>query len=363
MIIAACISITCRVVGYPRTVDEISAVTGLCAKSIAKIQRILIQKMELSVPRLRPEQLVNRMVSRLLLKNGYALSLLAGELCQCMARYELLEHVSPQVVAVLSIILAGVLQRHRQTDVSSTETSTSTSTSTTISSGGVVDADHQHLSRIDVAQLCQIAWIQVSALRMAYRSLYPSLSVVIMQAAATSSSSSSSSPFRGDGPSRLSMMNNFAFPDVLDKLLEDGHLLVFSTSTVDSSLQLQAPRSSSSSRHSPDSEIVQNKHIRELVQNVNATNTSMTPAASAVVAPPSSSSSTAAAAVAVAPSSRQRSFSSDGEALLALVDDIVSIGAGRSDGRSEGEGEGEGGGRSTGRLLAPSSSSSSSCCC
>lgn len=139
--IAACIYIACRMQGYPRTLDEISKNADCDMGTVNKMQKSIVQKLQLQIGRLRPIHLVNRIATRM--KCAYQICVYAEEICKILAQRELLENLPPQQVAASVIFIVSLL---------------------------LYDGN-QYNHHIDVNKLCEASLVTLSSIKMTYNKI------------------------------------------------------------------------------------------------------------------------------------------------------------------------------------------------
>jgi hypothetical protein len=129
---ASCVYLACRMAGYPRTVDEVSHFTGVAARDIGRLQLAISKGLGLSIEdtgRVTPESIVNRIASIAILPLPYCpnsssqnsnnnnnnlhnlLVLYAKEMCRRISDNSILEQLSPQSLAAVSLVFVSLLLR------------------------------------------------------------------------------------------------------------------------------------------------------------------------------------------------------------------------------------------------------------
>ena len=114
-LVGACLYQASRMAGYPRTMDEISAFSGVPSKQLLSLQVILVKRLQLpicTIGRIPPESLVARIGSLAGIADSVLL-LLAQEICRRISLAELLPDSSSQAVAGCCLALAALLSRVR----------------------------------------------------------------------------------------------------------------------------------------------------------------------------------------------------------------------------------------------------------
>ena len=106
---AASIYLACRVEGYPRTLEEISAVTGIEKKTISKVQNTTVKELEIILPVLQPSSLIPRICNQLNLPASIIES--CRQICNRVTSLSLFEGAAPQVIACLVIILISLINK------------------------------------------------------------------------------------------------------------------------------------------------------------------------------------------------------------------------------------------------------------
>lgn len=185
-IIAACVYLACRMEKYPRTLDEVHFATGVDVKEISKVQRVIVQKLELKIHRLLPEHLVNRFATRV--SSAHRVSVLAQVICQNLSKHHQLESVAPQVVAAGTLVAAALLEGQA----------------------------------LDVGLLTNVALVSVAAVKGIHRDLHPMLAMM-----AEGFSTSPAEHARLVARAR-------ALPAALSNLIKDGQLVVTAKEAVSS---------------------------------------------------------------------------------------------------------------------------------
>ena len=102
--IAALCYIACRMEGFPRTLQEISSVLVIDKVDIGRMSTSLISllNIESAVRRIRPEQLLERMISQL--KLSFKIADLSRDTCRKLNSLQLLESCAPSIVASAVIL-------------------------------------------------------------------------------------------------------------------------------------------------------------------------------------------------------------------------------------------------------------------
>jgi len=101
---ATVVYLACRIDGYPRTMNEVSAVTGVAVKQIGKLQLELTRNLKLEVVRVNPEALVSRSASHLHL--GAAFTEHARQTCCKVVESGQLDGTAPHITAAAAVLLA-----------------------------------------------------------------------------------------------------------------------------------------------------------------------------------------------------------------------------------------------------------------
>ena len=101
----ACISIACRLKGYPRTITELHVATGLNEKELHKMQRLVIDKADIVLGRISATALVRRVASTMSLP--HILCDYCESICQSLEKYGIFvdNDVKPMTIAALVVIL------------------------------------------------------------------------------------------------------------------------------------------------------------------------------------------------------------------------------------------------------------------
>eukprot|EP01036_Dinobryon_divergens_P023618 gene23618-31984_t len=112
-LVGACVYQACRMAGYPRTMDEISAFSGVPCKHLLSLQVTLVKQLNLpisTIGRILPESLVTRIGSLAGITDSVLL-LRAKEFCRRISAAELLVEVSSPAVAGCCLALTALLSR------------------------------------------------------------------------------------------------------------------------------------------------------------------------------------------------------------------------------------------------------------
>lgn len=112
-LVGACLYQASRMAGYPRTMDEISAFSGVPCKQLLSLQVALVKQLNLPIStmgRILPESLVTRIGSLAGITDSVLL-LRAQELCRRISAAEILIDLSSQAVAGCCLALTALLSR------------------------------------------------------------------------------------------------------------------------------------------------------------------------------------------------------------------------------------------------------------
>jgi hypothetical protein len=96
LIAAASVYLACRVIGYPRLLDEICHFNGCDSKSLGKMHGIIARGLSLQIGMIKPADLLNRMAVQL--HFPFQQTQLAYEFCLQISKYELFTTSPPQLV-------------------------------------------------------------------------------------------------------------------------------------------------------------------------------------------------------------------------------------------------------------------------
>jgi transcription initiation factor TFIIIB Brf1 subunit/transcription initiation factor TFIIB len=125
--VAGVVYYTCLIENSPRSMGEISALSGIPVKKMSRIYQLLskesshsstdLKKSSVGYVQLFPADLIGRMASQLKLPPN--LISVARECCQRIAQYDLLNGCSPQMIAagVLALIYVATKQKFKVTDL------------------------------------------------------------------------------------------------------------------------------------------------------------------------------------------------------------------------------------------------------
>jgi hypothetical protein len=107
LIAAASVYLACRVIGYPRLLDEICHYSGCDSKSLGKMHGIITRGLSLQIGMIKPGDLVNRMAVQL--HFPFQHTQLAYEFCLQIAKYELFTTSPPQLVVAAVLCWIAIL--------------------------------------------------------------------------------------------------------------------------------------------------------------------------------------------------------------------------------------------------------------
>lgn len=118
VLVAACIYLACRLEGYPRLLEEVSAWCFVSIDELMKMQSKIARKLELTCPIISAKDLVNRFVFQLgSWPHSYSYIRKALDVCQSIEEYELYPSLPPQQIAAGVIVWIALLEDFAQIDI------------------------------------------------------------------------------------------------------------------------------------------------------------------------------------------------------------------------------------------------------
>lgn len=143
---AASLSIACRVEGYGRSLHEIAEVVcELSESEISKMQQFVASTLDLKLQPIRPEGMVTRLATRLMLKPQ--ITEMSRQICNAIDSTEFLSPAPPQLVAAAAVLLMLAAAFPLNMSVSST--------------------------KLDLAAFVESSHVKLNALRKAFDELLP----------------------------------------------------------------------------------------------------------------------------------------------------------------------------------------------
>jgi hypothetical protein len=104
-LIAAVLYMACRVEGFPRTLKEISVLSGVDSRAVGKIYSTISRGLDINVGRVLPYQLVMRLCSQMKFPARYVD--VCRMICEAIAERDILEGSKPNVAAAAVILLVS----------------------------------------------------------------------------------------------------------------------------------------------------------------------------------------------------------------------------------------------------------------
>eukprot|EP01038_Epipyxis_sp_PR26KG_P005083 gene5083-7090_t len=98
---------SCRMAGYPRTIEEISRNTGVSSNVLNRFQSTICRNLHLQIGRIYPSSLVARIISDINIEYCIVNDIITC--CDTIVKLDLLETVPPQVVATGVIVVMCLL--------------------------------------------------------------------------------------------------------------------------------------------------------------------------------------------------------------------------------------------------------------
>ena len=112
-VVAASLYAACRMLGIPRTLEEISSVTRIKKREIGRVYRIMVRELKLNIYPTNPEDYIDRFCSRLKLSGETKAK--AYEIIRMAKERDIISGRGPTGVAAAAIYIASIITGERRT--------------------------------------------------------------------------------------------------------------------------------------------------------------------------------------------------------------------------------------------------------
>ena len=112
-VVAASIYAACRMLGIPRTLEEIASVTRIKKREIGRVYRIMVRELKLNIYPTNPEDYIDRFCSKLKLSGEVKAK--AFEIIKMAKEKDIVSGRGPTGVAAAAIYIAAILLGERRT--------------------------------------------------------------------------------------------------------------------------------------------------------------------------------------------------------------------------------------------------------
>ncbi len=112
-VVAASIYAACRMLGIPRTLEEIASVTRIKKREIGRVYRIMVRELKLNIYPTNPEDYIDRFCSKLKLSGEVKAK--AYEIIKMAKEKDVISGRGPTGVAAAAIYIAAILMGERRT--------------------------------------------------------------------------------------------------------------------------------------------------------------------------------------------------------------------------------------------------------
>ncbi len=112
-VVAASLYAACRMLGIPRTLEEISSVTRIKKREIGRVYRIMVRELKLNIYPTNPEDYIDRFCSKLKLSGETKAK--AYEIIKMAKERDIISGRGPTGVAAAAIYIASILTGERRT--------------------------------------------------------------------------------------------------------------------------------------------------------------------------------------------------------------------------------------------------------
>ena len=112
-VVAASIYAACRMMGIPRTLEEIASVTRIKKREIGRVYRIMSRTLKLNILPTKPEDYIDRFCSKLKLSGDVKKK--AYEIIKIAREKDVISGRGPTGVAAAAIYIASIMMNERRT--------------------------------------------------------------------------------------------------------------------------------------------------------------------------------------------------------------------------------------------------------